>query len=323
MTHDQPGDGEASSWRDHRLPRVATIANFQDLERRRTQNTRRSAASPRTDTTKRPKYDKALELAKTYQAIIPDPQTIWKHDDSDETATQNGGNTCSSKSLYSSRQEAGQRRTKALVALPKSTPDPTSPLSRTSVASSTTAVGSIEPASTPTGNQQHSARISLPDIKGKRPLCPTAMREPTQREPSPNTTTEAKPDRCPNRRFCVNQRNSISMQICTELLVDQLTTALSLQQRDFGSDNRDDSVREQQQSTRRLQVLLMIEAYEGVLMTMQLESAANGDGTEPEGSGAAEWRREAGEAVPVLEHWLDSLYTLYDGTFGEDSVDDA
>jgi hypothetical protein len=345
MTHDERRDGGPSSSREHKLPRVATVANFQDLERHRKQKTRRSAGSPKTKTNKRLKYDRALELAKAYQAIIPDPRTMWDEDDNDNGPRQKEGNTCSSNFQHGARQATPKRRTKSLAALHKSSPNPTSRLSRTSVGSSTTAAESVEPAQAPTIHQRHSTSGSIPEIKAQRPPFSTTASKPTQPEPAPDattapkttnapdTTTAPKLDRRHDRRSRTSQHTSVGMQICTELLTDQLMAALQVSHRrrdniaGNDNDNRDDPDPDdqQQRSTRRMQVLLMIEAYENVLRRMQSEAAVNGSGggTEAEGSAAGERRRQVGEAVPVLEHWLDSLHALYDGTFAEDGVDGA
>jgi hypothetical protein len=77
-----------------------------------------------------------------------------------------------------------------------------------------------------------------------------------------------------------------------------------------------------------LQVLLLIEAYEGVLRRCKREASSSSSSSSSswaEGSNAPRdrgGRNGFGDAVPVLEHWLDTLHRLYDDEgFVEDGAD--
>jgi hypothetical protein len=124
---------------------------------------------------------------------------------------------------------------------------------------------------------------------------------------------------------------AVGLQICTKLLTDQLTRAFS-----SGSTESEGAEEEEASSTRNLQVLLLVEAYECVLEDCRREMVAREareegegvhgqhDGEGFEGAGGKTTGSRMGgleSAVQVLEHWLDTLYGLYEQPLGGRGVD--
>jgi len=66
----------------------------------------------------------------------------------------------------------------------------------------------------------------------------------------------------------------------------------------------------------KLQFLLLIEAYEATLESCRKEISR--PPLTRGGEGEIARRKHFREAVRILNHWLDTLYTLYDEEFGED-----
>lgn len=99
----------------------------------------------------------------------------------------------------------------------------------------------------------------------------------------------------------------VGLQICSELLTDELLKTFFRQHPN-----------EKRSRASKLQVLLLIEAYEAMLDNCRKELL-----NVPLGNESAEKERERGQrrrhvrdAVRILDHWLDSLYVIYDETFG-------
>lgn len=146
----------------------------------------------------------------------------------------------------------------------------------------------------------------------------------------------------------LSQHGAVGLQICTELLVDRLVKALGLRQHEKGQgESNHDHVKEgskardkqkdregengmgHRESSKQLEMLLLIEAYEGLLRCCRREAAAaittkaESAETGPHGNGmqAGTDRKRSrcvAEAVPILEHWLETLHALYEATFEED-----
>ncbi|KAK0666819.1 hypothetical protein QBC41DRAFT_229799 [Cercophora samala] len=110
----------------------------------------------------------------------------------------------------------------------------------------------------------------------------------------------------PSPRFKIpkgeSSKSSLALQICTHMLTDELKKALFAKQ---------DGVDEDSQAA-KLQVLLLIEAYEGVMDSCKEQLVQS----EQEGSNVEV--KHAKEAVEILGHWLDSLYEIYAEAFGAD-----
>lgn len=151
--------------------------------------------------------------------------------------------------------------------------------------------------------------------------------------------------------------NTISLQICAQLLADELAKAFSPPRRQQ-QQGRSQSRSADDYRAARLQVLLLIEGYEGVLANCRREmdqmmarlqprqppedglggnedelGERHGRETEDEGAAArdeSEHERIAHmrDAVDILEHWLDVLHGVYEEAFGgqellEDKGDDG
>ena len=110
--------------------------------------------------------------------------------------------------------------------------------------------------------------------------------------------------------------DSVGLQLCSDLLTDQLTKAVV----SSGKKDSDNNTEEKRQSKKKLQVLLMIEAYEGMLQSCRRESAGAEDearsaseyGERNGDQGVEERKAKTGKMVPVLEHWLEALHGVYD-----------
>jgi hypothetical protein len=195
-----------------------------------------------------------------------------------------------------------------------------------------------------------SAEPPTPPSPSPSPPPPIPKRHPSRNRRSRiTTTTTTNSQHQPHP-----QHNPAALQICTELLTAQLRTALSLNQDNHrqdqgGSESSNhgmavteqtqtqiqnqqqqqpgDDDRERGQKHTQQQVLLLIEAYEGVLrrcrremMALALGSGSGSGGDDAVGDGggggggegesdvAGEERRgRVGEAVVILEHWLGTL----------------
>ena len=100
----------------------------------------------------------------------------------------------------------------------------------------------------------------------------------------------------------------VGLQICSELLTDELLKTFFRQHPN-----------EKRGRASKLQVLLLIEAYEAMLDNCRKELL-----NVPLRSDSVEKQRERGQrrkhvrdAVRILDHWLDSLYVIYDEAFGD------
>ncbi|KAL2169074.1 hypothetical protein VTG60DRAFT_6496 [Thermothelomyces hinnuleus] len=151
----------------------------------------------------------------------------------------------------------------------------------------------------------------------------------------------------------LSQHSTVGLQICTELLVDRLIRALGLQRHESGGhagpshghvdegfkvgekekEREEGEGTEHRESSKQLEMLLLIEAYEGLLrccrretaaaaaatMTINAESVeagAGGNAAQP-GVDRSSSSRHVAQAVPILEHWLETLHALYEATFEE------
>lgn len=119
---------------------------------------------------------------------------------------------------------------------------------------------------------------------------------------------------CSHSREADSQRDALSsnkerrtseyvgLQICSELLTEELTRTFFRQHPG-----------ETQPRASKLQVLLLIEAYEAMLDSCRRELL------KPPPARGGERRKGLRDAVRILDHWLDSLYVIYDDTFSDEA----
>ncbi|KAK4149015.1 hypothetical protein C8A00DRAFT_19252 [Chaetomidium leptoderma] len=309
LADDRPRDGKQHG--DRKLPRFASIADFQDLGHpRRLTLGRHVVSAPGTD--KPPAYDRAAELARFYQSILPDFDAVWDDDDNRNSQQQRrpqGQPTIRSDNTLphgvtkeASEEQGGQRS--ARLEPPQNPRRNTSP-----VAPSTTAIDS--------NTEQREVNPRPQRSSNTWPLSAlTPVPEPAP-EPAPETTTAPGGPR--DRRSRISQHSSVGLQICTELLTAQLIKGLSLQQQESGDDETGE---EMSRKEKKLQVLLLIEAYESVLRSCRREMGPELGSETTAGRDPVrdERRRNVGEAVPILDHWLNSLHAVYDDSFAEDGA---
>ncbi|AEO66509.1 uncharacterized protein THITE_2114639 [Thermothielavioides terrestris NRRL 8126] len=222
---------------------------------------------------------------------------------------------------------------------PSSDVAPHSPPASTSSAAgpSTAAVDSRN--DTPSAEQdQHRQQPSQSGTPSPRcstneawPLSSPPATLPTPPEPKPSASaaaaTTARSKGKWNRRVTstVFEERTIGLQICSKLLTDQLARALLPKRPEgaasgssnnaSGSGANGGAEEEEEESAQKLQVMLLIEAYEGVLEECrETKEELEEEAGENEVEGAA----ELDDAVQILEHWLDSLHTIYHDAFEGD-----
>ncbi|KAM7189175.1 hypothetical protein V8F33_010177 [Rhypophila sp. PSN 637] len=130
---------------------------------------------------------------------------------------------------------------------------------------------------------------------------------------------KAKRERKPGGR--ITSSDYVGLQICSELLTDELLKTFFRRH-----------PAEKHAKASKLQVLLLIEAYETMLDNCRKEllnvplperSAGVGHGGHEREKERADERervqrrRHIRDAVRILNHWSDSLYVIYDDTFGD------
>ncbi|KAM7183004.1 hypothetical protein V8F20_012770 [Naviculisporaceae sp. PSN 640] len=130
----------------------------------------------------------------------------------------------------------------------------------------------------------------------------------------------AKKEKEPRSGGRITSSDYVGLQICSELLTDELLKTFF---RRHPTENR--------AKASKLQVLLLIEAYEAMLDSCRRElldvppSRSAGVGRSAHDKGRdrehdrerIQRRKHIRDAVRILDHWLDSLYVIYDDTFGD------
>ncbi|KAK4169707.1 hypothetical protein QBC43DRAFT_283265 [Cladorrhinum sp. PSN259] len=104
---------------------------------------------------------------------------------------------------------------------------------------------------------------------------------------------------------------SVALQYCSRLLVDELTKVLLTTIREDRSNKTSSHVN---RAAAKLQVLMMIEAYEGMLEHWKDEISSDRARSEEEDDDKAKYARDA---VDILSHWLASLRAVYQDQFGD------
>ena len=108
-----------------------------------------------------------------------------------------------------------------------------------------------------------------------------------------NTVEPSSGTACKNRK---PEQSYVGLQICLDLLTDELANALYRQGPAESGDRR--------KRASHLQVLLLIEAYEGLLATCRQKLLWQD---------RREEREDIRSTVRILDHWLEALYVIYDG----------
>lgn len=330
----------------HRLRRVTSVADL------RARSARDSVAPT---PSKLPFYDRSAELAKLYQSVMPDFDAMFEGDD-DNTAEKQREKQRSAQCQPDTidadtrlpppfKEKSEKRKARALAthlvpALDQAQSD--------SSITSLTVMESNDFVDAPThhavhGNENENENGTIPRPRscsspwpiGIALSTPDCSSKPPPRDVAPEFTISAararalsEPQAQRRHRYLLSQRGSIVLHVCTEKLVKQLTEALAVQRQgvNFGLSNDDGKKVEQlgsefQSSLTQMQLLLMIEAYKGVLESCRREmllshlwqSAAEADGYGLAGRSGDTERSAAREAVPVLEHWLATLNFMYEG----------
>ncbi|KAK3389164.1 hypothetical protein B0H63DRAFT_95050 [Podospora didyma] len=265
-----------------------------------------------------PRYDRSSRLAESYRALLPDvnaieyketrhalrrQHSVWRlHDHQQHMQLQDHRHSTHHRSQHSSRPplshnnscnsavrtpEHDIRHTRARTSRPT---EPSTP------ASSITAVDSDSqsPIDEWSSNSEGYSPQKTTFLAPSKSSCPSA------------TLSESRSElilRGSDQRT-VTSSDYVGLQICSELLTEELTKTLFRQ-------HPADETRSPRAS--KLQVLLLIEAYEAMLETCRREMLK----PPPVRVSASERRRHLKDAVRILDHWLDSLYVIYDEAFGD------
>lgn len=259
-----------------------------------------------------PAYDRAAELAEVYRAILPEFDDMGVSRAPSRQAFQQRAHSQASQRPDAARQAPRASAWAHSIFAP-------------SAASSTTAVehesdrrgsGTAQPSPSPVP-----AIPPRSPIRASRPpAASTPPRRPRSASQSESRASSRGP--LPPSRLGRRESNSLSLQICAQLLAGELTRALAPRRGHAPEEHR----------AAKLQVLLLIESYEGVLESCWREVVGNesggggdgGDGTGEHGDESEDERMaHVREAMGILEHWLDVLYGVYEETFGAEERDVA
>jgi hypothetical protein len=321
-----------------RLRRVAGVADI------RARSARDSLAPT---PTKAPVYDRSAELAKIYQSVMPDFDAMFEGDDDESAETekvkhrpvqrQQDAIDFDTTQPPPFKEKSEKKKTRPL----KTHPMPS--LDQAQSGFSTTSLTMIENndfVDAPTHYAAPANETSLrprsrssPWSFGVAPSTPDPSSEAHARDVAPVSTISTRaravsePHAERRHRYLGSQRDSIVLQVCTEMLVEQLTGAFAWQRhgRHLWPINGDGKEAEEcddgfESSLTQMQLLLMIEAYEEVLESCKQEtllsqlwqSAFEADGSGSAGQSGDAERGAAREAVPILEHWLATLKVMYE-----------
>ncbi|KAK4663333.1 hypothetical protein QC763_607650 [Podospora pseudopauciseta] len=268
-------------------------------------------------TPKSPVHDRASILADSYRSILPDFDAMEQIIESEDNLSlpKSPSEQCPHIPLYRplTNQSVCRQSTVAkqvIVEVPSSPQHHSfiaqidSVVEPQSAASSFTVVENSERSS-----EEETTAPAIPPQAPQRKV--QAINQSRALQQSPSVTASSNPasprrPRPPSPWFKVTKgdstKSSLALQICTHMLTDELKKALFAQH---------DGVDEDSQAA-KLQVLLLIEAYEGVMESCKEQLAQS----EQEGSNVEV--KHAREAVEILGHWLDSLYEIYGEAFGGD-----
>ncbi|KAK3986522.1 hypothetical protein QBC44DRAFT_402438 [Cladorrhinum sp. PSN332] len=263
-------------------------------------------------------YDRALQLADSYRSILPDYDVMGQEDDEHHALRRQQSEQNLRRPHLQVRSHTScalRRGPHAGGLLPSlmerdyptpATPQPPLPPARAtqrpatapSVASSSTAVGS-----------EASTGEESPRVRSRQRQAVIESQKPLQRQLSQVAHIEfiaAAPEAALlSPADCT--RASVALQICSKLLTDELTKVLAAPKED------EDQSSSHARAAAKLQVLMMTEAYEGLLEHWKDEISSGR--AEAEGE---EKLKCAGDVVDILNHWLASLHAMYQDEFGKE-----
>ncbi|KAK3318773.1 hypothetical protein B0H66DRAFT_533285 [Apodospora peruviana] len=273
---------------------------------------------------KNPRYDRASRLAESYQSLLPDLESL-DYPETHKVIRRHQSERRLGQQYHHHRKEnlhhTWHGQTAAAASIPRDgwqSPRPgCPPRSSARIASvrpssivtddSLTAVESdsspierlsttsyLSSATTTLGCQNFETEISHP--KGTRQLVDDIFNNATTRK----SRNDGGGRSSPKAELPRSSSDYVGLQICSELLTDELIKTFVRQHPD-----------EKHGRASKLQVMLLIEAYEAMLDNCRRELLKTEDGAD------ADRRRHVRDAVRILDHWLDSLYVIYDGTFND------
>ncbi|KAK4224318.1 hypothetical protein QBC38DRAFT_458403 [Podospora fimiseda] len=251
-----------------------------------------------------PTYDRALQLADSYRSILPDYESMEQIPTPPHTLNlrrrqqpgQNLGRQPRSSTTCITDPQRQFHLLPSLMELPSPPPEeisrrPLTAPSEASSSSSSTAVNEPSPQRYPAithSTQLHRHISQVADI-----------------ESTDTTSQEEIINLSPSEYI----RPSIALQICSNLLIDELTQVLV-------PPDSNTTQNSHARAAAKLQVLMMTEAYEGLLDYWKEEISSGR--AEASGGGGGDRMKCAGDAVDILTHWLASLQAIYQDEFGEE-----
>ncbi|KAK4184854.1 hypothetical protein QBC35DRAFT_440668 [Podospora australis] len=276
-----------------------------------------------------PPYDRASMLADSYRSILPDFNTMncnssyarLKHRPTDINLRQIRHQTSFTSNRSHTSLDLSRRPDPNLPSIIHEVPSESS--STTALDSAETPMPASGPSDPPTPEippraavRPTSGTAMMGDIR-QRPLVHSASFSPAPMQAT-FVASPPLPLSSPASSTSLARKNSegatagtdVALQICTDLLTEELSKAFLLSQHQLPG--RQDTGSESDNQAAKLQVLLLIEAYEGVLENCR--SHRNRDKV-------AARTRHYDEAVEILNHWLESLYAIYHEAFGCESED--
>ncbi|KAH6856222.1 hypothetical protein B0I37DRAFT_425351 [Chaetomium sp. MPI-CAGE-AT-0009] len=330
-----PNKTNDESSKQHRLRRVAGVADFKalKLESRSVQDSAAPIQGEVAD--KAPAYDRAVELAAAYQSILPEFQAMFEGDDESTTergkgkqrSTQSRQNTIDSgiTLLPSIEEEVDEWETSA----------PRTPLfpSFDQAQSAGSSVTSLTTASEISEYVDNTIYHALATGTGLRPRTCSSPRPPDALSPpapsaEAHTRTGAPVSTIATRPRAISEPQA---QRRHRYLLSQ-HGSIVLQAQDRGSGPNKGNGKEMEKpengfksNLTQMQVLLLIEAYRGVLKSCRrrtllptAQPVVAAQGSSNSSGPSRDTASIAREAVPILEHWLTTLNVMYEWLLEEE-----
>ena len=257
---------------------------------------------------KRPQYDRASRLAESYRSLLPDIESMDYSEACSAIEKRLSGQGLSipqespRESHHTTTHHDRGSPVPSTAEYPPQPPRRNSMRTTSMTESSITAVGSEGTAQTDTLSVTDSTpaaprRSSRESARERRQASRRRMSNAS--DTSLLGTAAAKP----------RSSNYIGLQICSELLTDELLKIFL--QKNIGDGNGNGH----RNSGRgpKLQILLLIEAYEAMLDTCRKEArkAAVLD---------CERRKHMRDTIRIVDQWLSSLYVVYDEALSQEAT---